>query len=431
MTHDVGLSRRAFLKTAGATLGPLVLCRRGLAAEEAPANRIGLACIGVGSMGMGNLKSFLWTPGVQVVAVCDVDALRRDEAKGVVEKHYTDQKPTGGWKGCAAFTDFRECLAREDVDAVCISTADHWHVLCALHAAKAGKDIYCEKPLSVTVQQGRVLSDAVRRYGRVFLMGSQQRSEWRFRFASELVLNGRIGQVKQVKVGLNRGRAHDPVTPMPVPKELDYDLWVGPAAYRPYHKDCLHYNFRFISDFSGGQMLNWGSHHLDIAQWGLGTDRSGPSQVSGKGDFPTDGPYDNPVTFSVDYVYANGVTLNCSTANPSGVRWEGSQGWVAVDRGRIAAEPASLLKAALGPEAVHLIDSRSHKDHFVECVRTRAETVAPCEVGHRSATMGHIGNIAMRLRRPLRWDPAAERFVDDDEANRLLGRASRGPWVLA
>jgi predicted dehydrogenase len=429
MIHRSDLTRRDFLKAAGAAAGPLLLGSRSLGAE-APSNRIGLACIGVGSMGLGNLKAFLWTPGVQVVAVCDVDGARRDEAKGVVEKHYAEHKPAGAWQGCLAATDFRECLARDDVDAVCISTADHWHVPCSFHAAKAGKDIYCEKPLSLTVEQGRLLSDTVRRYGRIFLMGSQQRSEWRFRFASELVLNGRIGKVKQVKVGLNKGRAHDPVTPMPVPPGLDYDLWLGPAPYRPYHKDCLHYNFRFISDFSGGQMLNWGSHHLDIAQWGLGTDRSGPVQVSGKGEYPADGPYDNPVSFSVDYVYADGVTLNCSTSNPIGVRWEGSEGWVAVDRGRIAAEPASLLKSSLRPEEVHLIDSRSHKDHFVECIRSRAETVASCEIGHRSATMGHLGNTAMLLRRPLRWDPAAERFVNDDEANRLLGRAARGPWAL-
>ncbi len=429
MTHAATLTRRTFLKTAGAAAAPLVLCRR-LPAADNPLNRVGLACIGVGSMGMSNLKSFLWTPGVQVVAVCDVDAARREEARATVEKHYADQKPGGRWGGCAAVVDFRECLARDDVDAVCISTPDHWHVPCAYYAAKAGKDIYCEKPLSLTIEQGRLLSDTVRRQGRVFLMGSQQRSEWRFRFACELVRNGYIGEVRQVKVGLVKGRAHEPVTPMPVPPGLDYELWLGPAPWRPYHKDCLHYNFRFISDFSGGQMLNWGSHHLDIAQWGLGTDRSGPVQVSGQGEFPADGPYDNPVTYTVEYRYANGVTLQCSTANRSGVRWEGTEGWVEVDRGRIAAEPASLLRTVLRPDAVHLIESRSHKDHFVECIRTRAETVAPCEVGHRSATMGHLGNIAMLLRRPLRWDPAAERCAGDDEANRMLGRAARGPWGL-
>ena len=424
------MTRRGFLKTASLSAAPLILPARLLGAA-APSARINLACIGVGSMGLGNLKGFLFTPGVQVIAVCEVDAGRRAEAKATVEKHYAEHKPSGTWKGVAAYTDFRECLARDDLDAVCISTADHWHVPCALHAVKAGKDVYCEKPLSLTVEEGRRLSDAVRRYGRVFLMGSQQRSEWRFRFASELVLNGRIGQVRQVKVGLNKGRGHEPIQPAPVPPGLDYDLWLGPAPYRPYHRDCVHYNFRFISDFSGGQMLNWGSHHLDIAQWGLGTDRSGPVEVRGQGVFPTDGPYDNPVTFNVDYAYANGVKLNCSTANPSGTRWEGSEGWVAVDRGRLAAQPETLLKVTLRPEETHLVESRSHKDHFVECIRSRAETVAPCEVGHRSATMGHLGNIAMILRRPLRWDPARECFVGDDEANRMLGRTMRGPWALA
>jgi len=427
ITHP---TRRDFIKAACAGAGPLLLSSR-LFGAEAPSNRVTLACIGVGSMGTGNLQGFLWTPGVQVLAVCDVDAQRRDEARSIVDKHYAAKAPAGGKKGCAAYTDLRECLARDDIDAVCIATADHWHVPASYYAIKAGKDVYCEKPLSLTVREGRVLSDAVRRYGRVFIMGSQQRSEWRFRFASELVLNGRIGQVQHVKVGLNKGRAHVPVTPMPVPKDLDYDLWVGPSAFRPYHKDCVHYNFRFISDYSGGQMLNWGSHHLDIAQWGLGTDRSGPVEVSGRGDFPTDGPYDNPVTFNVDYRYANGVTLNCSTANPIGVRWEGTQGWIAVDRGRIAAEPASLLKATLRPDEIHLVESRSHKEHFVECIRNRTETVAPCEVGHRSATMGHIGNIAMVLQRSLRWDPDHELFVNDAEANRLLDRPMRGPWALA
>ncbi|MBN2450936.1 MAG: Gfo/Idh/MocA family oxidoreductase [Lentisphaeria bacterium] len=428
MSVSTRMHRRAFLKAAGSA-APLLLPGRVWGAA-APSNRIVMGAIGVGSMGSGNLKGFLHSPNTQVVAVCDVDAGRRDSAKASVEKRYAEQAESGAWKGCAAHTDFREITSRDDIDAVCISTADHWHVLCALHAVAAGKDVYCEKPLSVTVEEGRVLADAVRRYGRVFLMGSQQRSEWRFRHACELVRNGRIGQVKHVKVGLSKGKSHPPVSPMPVPGELDYDLWLGPARQRPYHKDCVHYNFRFISDFSGGQMLNWGSHHLDIAQWGLGSDRSGPVQVSGKGVFPTDGPYDNPIEYSVDYVYGDGVTLNCSTSNRGGTHWEGTEGWVFVTRGRIDAEPKSLLKSVIRPEEIHLVDSRNHKGHFLDCIRTRAETVAPCEVGHRSASMGHIGNIAMILGRRLRWDPRAERFVNDAEANRMLGRAMRGPWGL-
>jgi predicted dehydrogenase len=274
-----------------------------------------------------------------------------------------------------------------------------------------------------------VLSDAVRQYGRVFLMGSQQRSDNRFRFACELVRNGRIGKVKNIKVGLSGGRSHAPVRPQEPPKELDWELYLGPAPRRYYHKDCCHYNFRFISDFSGGQMLNWGAHHLDIAQWGLGTDRSGPVEVKGQGQFPADGPYDNPVRYSVDYRYADGITLNCGTGNRNGTLWEGTDGWVYVTRGKIDANPKSLLKSIIRPEEIHLITSRSHRAHFIECVRTRRETIAPCEVGHRSATMGHMGNIAMRLGKTLAWNPATEQF-DDAEANRFLGRPMSGPWTF-
>lgn len=420
-------SRRTFLKTAGVAAAPLILPSSVFGAE-APSNRVNLAAIGVGQMGSGNLQGFLHTTGAQVVAVCDVDSDRAAAAKQAVDKRYTESMGKD-YAGCLMTTDLREIMARDDIDAVCISTADHWHVPAALMAVRAGKDVYCEKPLSLTIGEGRAVSDAVRQYGRIFLMGSQQRSDTRFRYACELVRNGRIGQVKNVKVGLVRGRGHDPVRPQEPPKGLDWDLYVGPSPWRFYHKDCCHYNFRFISDFSGGQMLNWGAHHLDIAQWGLGTDRSGPVEVKGQGDFPTDGPYDNPITYTVNYRYADGITLEASTSHPSGVRWEGTEGWVYVTRGKIDASSKALLKSIIGPEEIHLIDSRNHKAHFVDCIRSRRETVAPCEVGHRSATMGHMGNIAMRLGKTLGWDPVAERF-DDDEANRFLARPMRGRWTL-
>lgn len=420
-------SRRRFLQAAGAFSVPM-LVPASVFGQAAPSNRIAIAAIGVGRMGEGNLQGFLHNAGTQVVAVCDVDAARAARAKGMVERHYAERLGAD-YGGCGVATDLREIIARDDIDAVCISTADHWHVPAALMAVRAGKDVFCEKPLSLTIHEGRVLSDAVRQYGRVFLLGSQQRSESRFRYACELVLNGRIGEVKQVKVGLVRGRALAPVRPQEPPPGLDWDLYLGPSPWRPYHKDCCHYNFRFISDFSGGQMLNWGSHHLDIAQWGLGRDRSGPVEVSGEGVFPAEGPYDNPVTYRVNYRYADGIPLEASTSLPGGVRWEGSEGWIYVNRGRLEASSPDLLRSAIGPEEIHLVESRSHKAHFVECVRNRRETVAPCEVGHRSASMGHMGNIAMRLGKTLRWDPVAERF-DDEEANRLLSRPMRGRWTL-
>lgn len=420
-------SRRRFLQAAGAVAVPLIV-PASVFGQEAPGNRLNLAAIGVGQMGGGNLQAFLHTSGVQVVAVCDVDAERAARARQTVERHYGERLGKD-YSGCFQTTDLREIMARGDTDAVCISTADHWHVPAALMAVRAGKDVFCEKPLSLTIHEGRVLSDAVRQYGRVFLLGSQQRSESRFRYACELVRNGRIGQVKQVKVGLVRGRALAPVPPQTPPPGLDWDLYLGPSPWRPYHKDCCHYNFRFISDFSGGQMLNWGAHHLDIAQWGLGTDRSGPVEVRGEGVFPADGPYDNPVTYTVNYRYADGIALEASTAHPGGVRWEGSEGWIYVNRGKLEASSPALLRSVIGPGEIHLTDSRNHKAHFVDCVRSRRETIAPCEVGHRSSTMGHMGNIAMRLGRTLHWDPVAERFADE-EANRLLSRPMRGRWTL-
>ncbi|MBT3288872.1 MAG: Gfo/Idh/MocA family oxidoreductase [Victivallales bacterium] len=420
-------TRRTFLKTAGAVAVPMIVPASVFGAN-APSNRITIASIGVGKMGGGNLGAFLHRGDTQVVAVCDVDAPRAEGAKKRVEKHYSERLGKD-YKGCDDYQDLRKIIERDDIDAVCISTADHWHVPAALMAVRSGKDVYCEKPLSLTIHEGRVLSDAVRQYGRVFQMGSMQRSDRRFRFACELVRNGRIGEIKHVKVGLSKGRAHAPVKPQKPPEGLNWDLYVGPSPWRHYHKDCCHYNFRFISDFSGGQMLNWGSHHLDIAQWGLGTDRSGPVEVKGKGVFATDGPYDNPVKYEVDYRYADGITLNCSTSNRTGARWEGSKGWVYVTRGKIDASSKSLLRSIIRPEEIHLVESRSHHGQFIECIRSRRETVTPCEVGHRSASMGHMGNIAMRLGKTLAWNPETERF-DDDEANRLLSRPTRGPWSV-
>lgn len=426
------MNRRGFLRSVGIAAAPMVVPSVVLGGEtgRAPSDRITVGCIGVGNMGTGNLRGFLWASGVQVVAVCDVDRVRCDKAREMVKTHYAKKRESGTYSGCAAYSDFREIISRDDIDVVVVSTADHWHVLAALAGVRSGKDVYVEKPLSVTIEEGRVLSDAVRRYGRVLQMGSQQRSDQRFRLACELVRNGRIGEVKHVKVGLVKGKRMDVAPTMPVPKGFDYDMWLGPAPWAPYTRARCHYNFRFISDYSGGQMLNWGSHYLDIAQWGLGTDRSGPVEVRGKGEYPKDGLFNNPVTYEVDYRYASGITLNCSTSNRIGTRFEGTDGWVYVSRGKIDAHPKSLLRSVILPDEIHLYRSRSHRANFLECVRSRAETITPVEVGHRSATMGHMGNIAMLLERPLRWNPELERFVDDPEADRLISRGMRGPWRL-
>lgn len=422
-------TRRGFLASVATISAPL-LCGFPLRGIGSPGNRITMACIGVGKMGSENLKGFLWQDGVQMVAVCDVDAKRAAAARDLVTKHYRSHRKRGSERDCTQYSDFREVIARDDIDAVCVSTADHWHVLVSLAAVRSGKDVYCEKPISAFVHEGRVLSDEVRRYGRIFQMGSQQRSDQRFRFACELVRNGRIGRLTHMEVGLPKGRATGVHPEMAIPRGFDYDLWLGPAPWAPYTEARCHYNFRFIRDYSGGQMLNFGAHHLDIAQWGNGSDRSGPVWVKGRGEFPKEGLYNNPVSYSVDYRYADGVTLNCSTGNRDGVRFLGTDGWVYVTRGKIEAEPEALLKSVIGPEEIHLYESNSHRATFLRCVRERSETVAPAEVGHRSATMGHIGNIAMLLGRELNWDPETEQF-NDAEANRMLNRAMRGPWSLS
>ncbi len=424
------MNRREFLRTAGAFAIPALIPATALGAggSTAPSNRITIGCIGVGNMGTNNLKGFLWAPGTQVLAVCDVDRARRKKARKLVENHYAAKAPGGTYKGCADYNDFRDLLARDDIDAVVVSTADHWHVLVSLAAVRAGKDVYCEKPLSVTVAEGRALSDTVRQYGAVLQMGSQQRSDARFRMACERVRNGRIGRLRSIKVGLPRGRQTGPAQPMPIPAGFDYDLWLGPAPRAPYTDLRCHYNFRFISDYSGGQMLNWGSHHVDIAQWGHGSELSGPVEIRGTAGYPTDGLFDNPVTFDVRYVYDDGVTLHCSTSNPVGIRFEGSAGWVFVTRGRIQAGPKAILADVTRPDEIHLYESRNHRGNFLDCVKTRRSPVAPAEIGHRTASMCHLGNLAMLLARPLRWDPTKERFVDDPQADRLLDRQMRTPW---
>ena len=424
------ITRRQFMKAAGAA-GPYVITSAALGAggRPAPSNRVVMGCIGIGGMGTGNLKSFLHSSDVHMAAVCDVDSKRREAARKSVDGHYAKRGKKGAYKGCAAYNDLRELIAREDIDAVAISTPDHWHVLPAIAAAKAGKDVYVEKPLTLTIAEGRALSDTVLRYGRVCQVGSQQRSEWRFRFACELVRNGRIGKLHTIRTGLPKGRTIRPQKPQPVPEGFDYDMWLGQAPWEPYTPKRCHYNFRFIRDYSGGQVTNWGSHHNDIAQWGNGAERAGPVEIEGKGEFPRDGLYNVVLGFQFTCTYANGVKLICTTKS-GGVRFEGSDGWVYVNRGRIDAHPKSLLTSVIRPNEIHLYESRSHKRNFLDCVKTRAETVAPAEIGHRSASVCHLGNIAMLLGRKVKWNPECERFVNDPEADRMISRPMRAPWRL-
>jgi predicted dehydrogenase len=442
MTKTNNITRRRFLKgstvAAAGFLAPTILPASVFGAD-APSNRITFGFIGVGRMGMGDMREILGLKQAQVVAVCDVDANRVRSAQKTVEGHYSRQGSSGNFKGCGTFGDYRELVAREDIDAVSIATPDHWHVLPAIAAAKAGKDIFLQKPLSLTIQEGRVLSDTVRRYKRIFQVGSQQRSDSRFRQACELVRNGRIGKLHTVKVAFGTDPGTGPEPPMPVPDGLDYDFWLGPTPWAAYTEKRVHPKTGYgrpgwlrIAAYGAGMITGWGAHHNDIAQWGMGTEYTGPVEIQAQAEYPKDGLWDVHGDFSIEYTYANGVKVICTDnkKNKQGVVFEGTEGWVYVRRGFIDANPKSLLTSTIGPDEIHLYKSNKHKENLLECIKSRAETVAPVEIGHRSCTVCLLGEIAMRLGRKLKWNPDTEQFIGDEQANRMLWRPMRSPWRL-
>ena len=426
-------SRRTFLKgVATAVAAPYIVpaSALGLDGATAPSNRITLACIGVNGRGTANMKSFLNHADAEVVAICDVDQAHRERAQRTVQSRYASDRPS--YTGCDTYNDFRDVIARDDIDAVMVGTPDHWHALIAIAAAKSGKDIYCEKPISKTIAEGRAVCDAVRRYGRIFQTGSQLRSSRNVRFACELVRNGRIGKLHTIRTYLPPGTTCGPQPEMPIPPGFDYNLWLGPARWAPYTARRCHHTFRYVSDYAGGTMTDLGAHDNDLAQWGNGTEHTGPVEIEGTGQFPPDGFFDTAMRYEVHYTYANGVTLICST-DPypagTGVRFEGTEGWV-YTRTAINAEPQSLLETSIGPNEIHLYQSNDHHRNFLDCVKSRKETIVPAETGHRSITICHLGNIAMKLGRKLSWDPDRERFKDDPEADRHLLSPMRAPWRL-
>jgi predicted dehydrogenase len=385
------------------------------------------------------LPEILGFEQAQVIAVCDVDKRRAYNAKRRVEQRYAQGAAAGQYSGCESYGDFRELLARDDIDAVLICTPDHWHVIPAIAAARAGKDIFLQKPLTYTIEEGRILSDTVRECGTILQVGSQQRSDKLFRFACALVRNGRIGKVHTVKVGLPSDPSTGPRPTMPVPAQLDYDFWLGPAPHAEYTEDRVHPVDSYerpgwlrISTYCLGMITGWGVHHNDIAQWGIGAEYTGPVAIEAKAQFPRDGIWDVHGMFSIDYTYADGTKVICADnrINPQGVSFEGSEGWVYIRRGFIDAVPKSLLNERIGPNEIQLYESNDHKANLLECIRSRRQPVAPVEIGHRSCTMCVLGYIAMKLGRKLHWDPDKEQFLNDDEANRMTARTMRSPWEL-
>ncbi len=430
-------SRRRFLAAAlGAIAGPQIIPASALGKEgqPTPSERIAVGCIGLGNRGPQLMSAFLGQSDVRVVAVCDVNRNQRDKAQQTVDRRYGDS-------GCAAYNDFRELCGRADIDAVSIASPDHWHVLHSLEAVRHGKDIYTEKALGLSLAQDKALRAACHRYGTVFQWGTQQRSDEKFRFGCELVRNGRIGKLQTIVVGV----PHDfefPNQPIqPVPDYLDYDLWLGPAPWAPYtYHRCRPWSreesysiWYHISDYClGGIGGYWGIHHLDIAQWGHGTDDTGPVEVEGTATFPDDGLADCAVAWNVRHTYADGVTMiyTDNKQNKQGVVFQGTEGWVYVRRGHIDAEPKSLLSSQIGPDEIHLPKSPGHQREFLDCIKTRTTTVSNIDVAVRSDTIAHLTDICTRLRRKVRWDPEKEKIVDDPEASQMLSRAMREPWRL-
>lgn len=426
------VSRRRALQAGGALAAaatfPMIVPRRALAGgdEAPPSERIRVAHIGVGNQGGHNLGSvFAQSRLADTVAVCDVDRDRLTAAQRRVEE---TTKHT-----CRVYDDYRRLLDDRDVDAVVVTVPDHWHALITMAACEAGKDVYCEKPLSLTVADGRAMVTAARRYERVVQTGSMQRSNERFRLACELVRSGAVGQVQMVRCGINgvnfKGERAADGEP---PAELNYDLWLGPAPWRPYNVRRVHYNFRFFWDYSGGQMTNWGAHTIDIAHWALDCDAAGPLSVGGTARYHADGLYEVPERFEAVYDYPGGVKLIASMDVPGGTTiFEGTAGRIVASRKELKSDPRDIVEQALRtPPPVELYRSRNHFADWLDCIRSRQRPICDVEIGHRSATACHLGNLAIRLGRPIRWDATAEKIVDDAEANAWLSRPYRSPWAL-
>ncbi|MGD0538137.1 MAG: Gfo/Idh/MocA family oxidoreductase [Verrucomicrobiota bacterium] len=428
VTPAAAWSRRHFLRTATAVAAiPTVIpsASLGLAGSVAPSNRLVMGCIGVGGQGTRGMAGGIWAPEggfigrseIQVVAVCDVNRNNRNNARNIVNAKYGNQD-------CATYGDFRELLARPDIDIILSATGERWHPLIGIAVVQAGKDIYSEKPVSVTIAEARALANAVKRSGRIFQIGTQQRSMANFRFACELVRNGYLGELKLVTGDIEPGVPPVPDLPgEPVPDWLDYDRWLGPAPWRPYNSRVVG-GWMGYYDYSGGDMTNWGAHVWDIVQWGLGMDDSGPVEI-----IPANGRDVKYLT----YRYANGVPVirNHIPGVSKGILFEGAKGWVKVSREVLETEPESLRRQVIGPNELHLHESDNHHTDFLRSVRTRVRNASDADVACRSITVCHLGNIADQLGRPLKWDPARERFVNDPVADRYIARAMRAPWRLA
>lgn len=436
------LNRRRFLRSALlAATAPAIIPASAWSAKARPlpSNRLTLGFIGCGKIAQSHFGGFLARSEVQIVAVCDVDTTRREDGKRRVVEHYSKQKDGSRFAGCDVYKDFRGLLERKDIDAVVIATPDHWHTIQAIAACNAKKDVYCEKPLTLTLREGRELVKIVRKTGRVFQTGSQQRSSKEFRTACELVRNGVIGRITEVRAGVGPSSKWCDLPEEPMEPGLDWDMWLGPALWRPYNSILsprgVHNHFpkwRDYREYSGGQITDWGAHHFDIAQWALGMDDSGPIEI-----IPPDDP---KAEYGLRFKYGTGVEMVHISEN--GVTFIGTEGKIYVNRGRFqfwlgTTEKASTPKDCdaiaaqhLPPGSIRLYKSDDHRADWLSCIRTRQRPVCDVEVGHRSVSVCHLANLAYWNRRKLYWDPWKEEFFADEEANSWRDRHRREPWKV-
>lgn len=429
-------SRRDFVKkSATAVVGAFVLphiipaSALGMGGQKAPSNRIVMGQIGTGSQGMSNMRDFIKLKNqVQFVALCDVDAKRLSDAKELVDK-------TNRNKDCRTYGDFREFLDKEKLDAVSIALPDHWHGIIYTETVNKKVDVYGEKPICRTIDDGKIIVNAVKKNNIIWQTGSWQRSEENFRRGSELVINGRVGKIKLIEVGLpdsGRGIGTPPV--QEVPKELDWEMWLGPALKVPF-RGVYHWNWRWILDYSGGQLTDWAGHHIDIANWGAGLEHTGPVEIAGEGVYPVEGIYNVPVEYDFLCKYANGIEMRVANSSRlpmgMGTTWYGDLGWIHVDRGgSITASDSKILEEKIGDKEIHLYKSENHWQNFIDSVRSRKPTIAPIEVAYRAISVALLGEIAMTTGQKIQWDPEKEEIIGNPRASRLLSRPYRKPWTV-
>jgi predicted dehydrogenase len=456
------LSRRKFISTSlkGSVVTSLALSSfpsivpSSVFGKNAPSNRINVGAIGTGRISRGHDMPGVWRHEfAQIVAVCDLDSKRADEGKVLVDEYYS-KKNNKPYDGTKTYYDYRDLIQNKDIDAVLISTPDHWHALIGVEAARAKKHIYMQKPASLTIEEGRMMSDIIGKSGVKFQIGSQQRSSEQFRYAAELVRNGRIGQLKKVHVGLPGDPSGEEEPEMPVPKNLNYDMWLGSTPSVYYTEKRVHPQEGYdrpgwlrCEQFGAGMITGWGAHHIDSAHWGMGMERSGPVEIWGKAEFPKSGLWDVHGIFTTHALYKDGVEMIVSNELPNGVKFEGSEGWIFVTRGNyqatssdpvvnrdgtkpLDASDPKIIKSVIGPDEFHFTVSHDHHGNWLEAIRDNKDTIAPVEEAHRSCSACLLHHIAMKLDRKIYWDPKKEKFKNDDEANKMLSRSQRSPYIV-